>query len=281
MRTVSAGLQAHHALDTLTLATLWRVTRRDGQVFGFTDLDRDIEFNGVTYHGDTGISGSAAATAAGLQSDNLEVQGFLQGGAFTAADLAGGVWDGATVRVSVVNYADLSQGELIVRVGELGQVRVEGETFVAEARGLADKLNRSITRAYLPVCDADLGDARCKVNLAPLTVAGTVTSVASRELFTASGVVNAAGYFTFGVITWVTGANAGLQMEVKTHAGGGVFTLQLPMRSAIAVGDTFNVVPGCDKTTGAGGCAKFSNIVNFRGFPHVPGLDKMTRPGGV
>jgi len=35
-------------------------------------------------------------------------------------------------------------------------------------------------------------------------------------------------------------------------------------------GDTFDAYPGCDHTTGANGCAKFSNLAHFRGYPRVP-----------
>jgi len=43
----------------------------------------------------------------------------------------------------------------------------------------------------------------------------------------------------------------------------------------IGDGDRFRVVAGCDKT--AETCrAKFSNFLNFRGFPHIPGDDWVT-----
>ena len=40
----------------------------------------------------------------------------------------------------------------------------------------------------------------------------------------------------------------------------------------IEVGDTFQLLPGCDKSFEQ--CkAKFDNSANFRGFPHLPGND--------
>jgi uncharacterized phage protein (TIGR02218 family) len=51
-----------------------------------------------------------------------------------------------------------------------------------------------------------------------------------------------------------------------------VVTLFLPTSFPIAVGDTFSISAGCDKSKDT--CqAKFANIANFRGFPFVPGLD--------
>jgi uncharacterized phage protein (TIGR02218 family) len=44
------------------------------------------------------------------------------------------------------------------------------------------------------------------------------------------------------------------------------------MPEPIAAGDAFRVTAGCDKRLGT--ClAKFANVPNFRGFPHMPGND--------
>jgi len=54
----------------------------------------------------------------------------------------------------------------------------------------------------------------------------------------------------------------------------GQIDLQLEMPHPIVVGDTFKVVAGCDKLVKTCG-DKFSNIINFQGFPHMPGRDKL------
>lgn len=279
MKATSAALKAHMAGNVTTLATLWTVTRRDGQVFGFTDHDRDIVFGGVTYAARTGFTPSQIASSGTLSVDNIEVDGFFDSAALTQPDLEAGVWDGARLRVSRVNYADLTMGEDVQLVGELGQFSARDGVYKAEARGLSDRLQRVVTRLYLPSCDADLGDTRCTVNLAALQVAGTVTAVTSRQQFT-TDLAAAAGYFDYGLLTWTGGANTGRAMEVKLHAAGGVITLQLPMPSDVAIGHTFNIVPGCDKTLAECG-TRYSNVVNFRGFPHVPGMDQILKPGGA
>jgi uncharacterized phage protein (TIGR02218 family) len=56
--------------------------------------------------------------------------------------------------------------------------------------------------------------------------------------------------------------------------------LVLPMPYSIASGDTYNLIKGCDKTLIT--CAeRFDNIVNFRGEPSVPGLDRMLETAGT
>lgn len=81
------------------------------------------------------------------------------------------------------------------------------------------------------------------------------------------------GYFAGGKITFTSGANSGLSMEVKAFAEG-QFTLVLPMPHDIAAGDDYVAVAGCDKNF-ATCCERFNNALNFRGEPHVPGMDRM------
>ena len=85
------------------------------------------------------------------------------------------------------------------------------------------------------------------------------------------------GYFDFGLITFTSGNNAGLKMEVRSYVPGQI-TLQLPMSYACQVGDAYTMHAGCDKSEST--CHdRFSNVVNFRGEPYLPGLDKIRNIG--
>lgn len=274
MKTRSAALEAHQALTATTRAWCWKVTRRDNQVFGFTSVDIDLSIGGVVYQAATGFTPSAIDGRADLAVPNLEVTGLLDSASITEADLLAGLWDGAAVEIFEVNYLDLTQGAMNLRAGVLGNVTAGRTVFVAELRGLAQKLQQALGRVFTPGCQARLGDAECKVALGPLTVAGTVTAAASARAFTDSARAEAADYFGAGLISWTGGLNDGLQMEVRTFAAG-VFELALPMPYPVAVGDTYSLVPGCRKRAIADCKTKFNNIVNFRGHPYVPGNDRV------
>lgn len=88
----------------------------------------------------------------------------------------------------------------------------------------------------------------------------------------------AVGYFAFGKLVWLTGANAGLTSLVRTFSPG-VVTLALPPPNAIAVGDTYSITAGCDKQYGTCG-GRYGNILNFRGEPFIPGPDVILAPQG-
>jgi uncharacterized phage protein (TIGR02218 family) len=155
--------------------------------------------------------------------------------------------------------------------GTIGQVELKDTIFKAELRGLTQALSQQIGELYTPSCRADLGDSRCKIDLAALTIAGTVTAVSDRYGFTDSARVEADGYWSGGLITWTSGANVGRKIEIRSFASG-IFDLFLPMPSEIAVGDAYAVQLGCDKSFSTC-CSKYNNAINFRGEPHVPGTD--------
>jgi uncharacterized phage protein (TIGR02218 family) len=103
-----------------------------------------------------------------------------------------------------------------------------------------------------------------------ITVDGGVTNENAGASITVQAAV--AGYFDFGLITWLTGNNAGTQSDVLAWDGTSLIDLLLPTGLPIQVGDTFTITPGCDKRL-ASCFAKFNNVVNFRGEPFVPGED--------
>lgn len=281
MKTLPAGLQAHLDTGATTLAWCWRLTRTDGVQLGFTDHDRAVSFDGTVFEADSGFTASEVASSVGLSVDNMEAEGALQSDHLNEVDLAKGLYDNAVVEVWRVNWSDVSQ-RVLMRKGNLGEVTTSDGAFVAEIRGLAHALNQEQGRVYQVQCDADLGDARCTVDLdlAAFKGAGTVAAVLSGTRFTASGLGGfAAGWFTRGFLTWDTGGNAGAKMEVKLHTvSGGTVTIGLWQTPAVAVqpGESFTIRAGCDKQFAT--CRdKFANVDFFRGFPHMPGNDAVVK----
>jgi len=277
MRTIDPGLAAHIAAGATTLCRCWKLTRLDGAVSGFTDHDRDLTFDGVTYAPVSGFDASEEVSAIGFAIGGLEVSGALASDRLDADDLAAGLYDNAEVRLFLVNWLTPAERHL-VRIGHLGEVTREDGAFRAEIRGLAAALDEPRGRVFRHACDADLGDARCGIDLGDPAYRGpgTVTAPNGPRRFRASGLgAFAAAWFERGRLTWTSGANEGRAVEVRAHRpAGGEAELELwqPMHGAIAAGDAFTVTAGCDKRFAT--CReKFDNAINFRGFPHMPGND--------
>lgn len=280
MKRLPDGMQDHLDSGATTLCWCWALTRRDGLVQGFTDHDRDLSFDGVTYQAASGFTASEVQSSLGLAVDNLSVTGALSAASLNEHDLAAGLYDGAAIAIWRVNWNGAGQ-RVLMKTGSLGEVTRQGSAFSAEVRGLAQALNQPVGRAFGRLCDADLGDGRCGVAVAP--VAGTVVTAADARRFTVGGLDAAApGDFTGGRLTFTTGANTGRGGEVKRHAAsGGIITIELwqALSEAVQAGDGFTVTPGCDKQFST--CRdRFANSANFRGFPHMPGNDAVLASPG-
>lgn len=277
MREIPPALQEKLNSGISTLARCWIVTRRDGVTQGFTDHDGDLVIESVTCRAGTGFGASEATSRFDLSIDGAEISGALASASLTEADLAAGRFDAAQVDTWLVDWSDVTLRVLLSR-STLGEVKREGEAFSAELRGLADKLSQESGRLYTARCTADFGDARCKVALAAagLNGAGTVSRLLGASIIAADGLGDfAEGVFTAGCLTWTSGVNAGLAVEIKEHrvTGNEVrLSLWQAMSEALAVGDAFTITAGCDKRFET--CRdRFANGVNFRGFPHIPGND--------
>jgi len=283
MKQISVALSGHLTGETTTLASCWKLTRRDSTVFGFTDHDQDIAFESVTYKAATGFTPSAIENNASLGVDNLDIEGMLSDSDIKETDILAGKYDFAEIEIFQVNYKDLTQGALKLRRGWLGEVSLQKHQFVAEVRGLTQRLSQTIGELFSPACRATLGDSRCMVNLAPHTVTGSVTTLTSNQEFKDSARTEASGIFSSGLLTFTSGENDGLSIEVKEYtlvSGGGQVLLALPMPYPITVSDTYSMIKGCDKTIGT--CFnRFNNVANFRGEPSVPGLDRMLETAGT
>lgn len=280
MKTLPSGMQAHLDSGTTTLCWCWKLTRGDNVVQGFTDHDVPLSFDGLIYEAACGFTASEVQSTLGLAVDNLSVAGALTSATLNEDDLAAGLYDNASIEIWRVNWASPDQ-RVLMRKGNLGEVKRGKAAFTAEVRGLAHFLNQPVGRCYAYSCDADLGDARCTIDLADPVFSGTgvVAAASDARRFTVSGIeAFADGWFSGGKLVWTGGANVARGMEIKRHAVSALgvsIELWQAMSETVDTGDAFAVTAGCDKQFST--CkAKFDNAVNFRGFPYMPGNDAVT-----
>jgi uncharacterized phage protein (TIGR02218 family) len=278
MKQLLPELQAHLDTGTTTLAWCWRVRRRDGIALGFTDHDHALAFDGTTFEAATGFTASDMKESVGLSVDNLDVTGALRSDSLNETELNAGLFDDASVEIWRVNWSDVTQ-RVLMRSGTLGEVKRAGAAFSAEIRGLTHVLQQPKGRLYQYTCDATLGDQRCTVpTISPeLSTVATVIS-ASADGHALSVTLNgtyAADWFTRGLATLASGPSLNAKSEIRRHAIiGSAITLDLwqPFPAPLIAGDTLTLTAGCDKHIDT--CRrKFDNVLNFRGFPHMPGND--------
>jgi uncharacterized phage protein (TIGR02218 family) len=254
-----------------------KLTTTDGTVLGFTDHDVDVTCDGVTYKAETGFSLTQKQQY--TYKDDLKVLGALSTEAIREEDIAAGRYDGASVELYRVNWSSPDQRFFTYR-GIIGKVQRGKSSYIADVHGLIQQLRQPIGRSYCYLCDADVGDSRCGLDITASTYKGTatVTAVTDNRRYTVSGLSGFANeWFGGGKLTWTSGNNSGLSIEVKRHTKTSASVIIEAWQSApktVAVGDTFAVTVGCDKSFAT--CkSKFSNGVNHRGFPYMIGNDSV------
>ncbi|HEX8481067.1 MAG TPA: DUF2163 domain-containing protein [Allosphingosinicella sp.] len=265
--------------ELTSLAFCWRIERRDGVCLGFTGHDRDLVISGLVYRAAPGMLPSAVSVSDDFDASTLDVSGALTSDSIRDADLAAGRWDRAAVSLFLVDWQDPEGERLALARGELGDVAVKGNGFEAEMRGPAALLERAVAEQTSPHCRAELGDRRCRIDMAGRVRVTRLVSAPAETALVVAEADGAAGAYAFGRLRWIGGANSGLESMI-TASQGTELILQEPPPFPPEAGDLVEIRQGCDKSFAA--CSgRFGNAANFRGEPHLPGMDLLTRYPGA
>lgn len=245
---------------------------------GFTTHDHDLSIDGLTYRAAPGMLPSSISVSDGFDADTLDVEGALTSGAIRGSDLRAGRWDGASVAVFMTDWENPSGARLHVARGELGEVTIRGAGFEAELKGPTALFDRPAVEQTSPECRATLGDRRCRIDMTSRTRLTRISDVISDDVVEVASSIagNSHGY---GRLRWISGAGSGLESAIL-HSEGARLTLRDVPDFVPQAGDLVEIREGCDKSLAT--CAgRFANVANFRGEPHLPGMDLLTRYPGA
>lgn len=293
MRVIDSVLQEHLEQDATTECQLLKITCTDGDVFAFSGLDADVRYDDLdglqTYVAHYGMEVSNIASEAGLGVDNAEASMlflFDVSGAVTAEQIEAGKFDYAEYVLYLVNYMDLTAGRhVVLSSGTIGQIRtVDGQTFTPELRSLSQQTKQTIGDLTSVTCRTKFGSAQCGVDAEALWETHTVTTVGAEadRQFSSATITAATGFFTPGLVQFLTGDNAGKYVEVEDNTSIDI-ALRFPTRKPIALGDTFRIRPDCKKRFLEDCIGLYDNALNFRGEPNLPLGDEgqLNAPGGL
>ena len=261
-----------------TVATFWRVLRRDGVALGFTTHDRDLWFGGVLHRAAPGMLPSAIRRSAGFEPDSAEVQGALTHEAISARDLSAGRFDGAAVRIGVVDW-DVVDGQdgahETLYAGTMGGVVEEDGRFTADLASRKAQLLRDPIPRTSPACRAPFAGPGCDLSPVRFTHEATLTGVDADTNAVMLAMAAAPAACAGGFLRWLDGPHAGRTMTVML-ADGAALVLDTPLDPAPPPGTRAMVREGCDRTLET--CAaRFANAINFQGEPFLPGNDLISR----
>lgn len=285
MKTASAALvNLLNTSDKFYMADLYTFTLIGGTVVRYTSHDitlrigtsTPVSFSPMT------IKRDKTKLSVGINVDSLKVDIFADsndkiGGSQILQMIRGGSFDGAFMSLDRVfsptfwqyNMPIISTDYTVnLFTGRVDAPNITRQTATLDVKSVTELLNIKMPRnLFMPSCSNTLYDTVCALNRASFVVSSVVSDSSTTTLVTNS-LTQAAGYFDLGVLTFTSGLNNGNRRTVKRYVPGS-FQLTLPLPFVPANGDTFEVVPGCDKTQAT--CTnKFNNLVNFKGFPYVP-----------
>lgn len=266
------------------MVDLYTITLSGGTVVRYTNADTAVIVNGNTYAAGPSITRGRTKVSIGVSVDALTVNlaadtGVTINSVPLLQFVAGGGLDGGRLvleRAFAASALSAWVGTVVLFQGRIGDPQVNRFSADVPVKSDSELLNVMVPATiYQPGCSNTLFDSTCGLAKAAYAAAATATSAsdATRRTFS-TGLAQAAGYFDMGWAVGVTGPNAGVGRTVKSYSGGVINSIQ-PWPLAVAVGNTFTVYPGCDKTQ-ATCLAKFSNTIRFRGYPYVPAPETVT-----
>lgn len=287
MKTISANLQA--AINSGKICNIYTIIAKDGTTKRFTDTNQSLTYDGNTYVPTAAINKFKLRLTNTGEIDNQQVAATILD--LPADELKSGKWDNANVESAIISWENTSWGKLITFKGNIGVIQWTDEGFRADIQNYMRNLNKNIGDVVTANCRHQLFSTTgkigfCGVNKASFTDTSSVTNIISQKLkfvIVPSGQVH--NWATNGQIKFTSGANAGLTYHIKKHnvfqedINSETIELFLPTLAPIALGTTFEFYAGCDHTYDT--CkSKFSNGINFGGFPHLQTDVNLSMPNG-
>lgn len=276
MRTASPDLVSLlNGSSQFLFADLLTIEPVVGNPIYLTNADLPITYGGITYQPYPFERGSTKLIV-GVEVDSLDITLFANGSTLLngvpvpkLCNLGG--FDGALVsldRAFMSDWGSAPVGTLSMFRGHVSDAAPSRTSVQLTIKSFLDLLNIKMPKnLYQAGCVHTLFDAGCSLAKESHAVTGVATTGSTKSAVNSS-ITAAAGFFDNGTISIISGVNANLRRTVKSF-NAGVFTLILPLPAPLNAGDSIIAYPGCDKQQST--CNnKFSNVVNFRGFPFIP-----------
>lgn len=274
MKNITNDLKSVFENETTNIVKCWKITFKDHTNLAFTTNDENILYENVLYNSLSANDVDNIKSNIDIKEDNFEIVNIISSNLIDKDDILNGKYDSAKVEIFLLDTQNLDKGKVVLLSGKISNIELKDDIFTAKVVGLKDEINKTIGEKYSPLCRCNFCDSRCKLSKNNFTFSGTITNVIDEVLFITDNEIilsKSSGYFDYGIIEFTSGNNIGQKMEVKQY-NNGQFILQLNLPKNLAIGDTFNVVAGCNKEFSTC-CNKFNNAINFRGEPHLPGMN--------
>lgn len=158
---------------------------------------------------------------------------------------------------------------VVVWQGRILSVDWQGLQAQITAESVWTSLRRTgLRRAWQRNCPHVLYGGECKVVRTSYQLNAVVSGVSGAQVTASAFAGPGAGYFKGGFLEFVTVDSVTERRYIVEH-GTSTITLDRAI-PGLVVGSGVAVFPGCDHTTGAAGCGRFANTINYGGTPYIP-----------
>jgi uncharacterized phage protein (TIGR02218 family) len=257
-----------------TVATFWRIYRRDGVALAFTSHDRDLSFGGLRHLAAPGMIPAAIRLTSELSNDSAEVQGALNHDSIREAELAAGLFDEAAIEIGAVDWTSLDHHTLYT--GQIGRIEDDQTQFAAELRSTKSLLEQDLVPRTSPSCRAEFCGRGCGLSAVRFTSVHALAEVdldGNRVRF--AGLDGEA--HVDGRLRFMAGPQTGVAFGI-IDADADWLVVDRPLVPGTLPGTRTELREGCDHMIVT--CAeRFGNAANFRGEPFLPGNDLLARYG--
>lgn len=236
------------------------------ETFRFTSYNSDISWGGLTYlatqisrtETQNSVEDAINQLTITMTLDNPVAQKFI-------SNVPGDV---GSMRVLRANANDVAEESIVLFEGFVASVKFDGEL---QAQVLCNPSTNVFQRSgprfsYQGICNHVLYDARCKIARSGFTFTGLASAVSGADV-TVNGVSGQGASWAVGGFIQAPTAAPEDKRLILAQAGD-VLTLLLPF-SITVLATQVDVLAGCDHSLAT--CqSKFSNVINYGGFPYVP-----------
>lgn len=250
-----------------TLAYCLRIECLNGLVVRLTSYPRSLLMsNGNVYAPGNGYDFTGLITGTSFSPGAMDLEGIVAAGSIERDAVDSGVFDGARLYVFACSWLAPVEDYEPMTACFLGKTTLEDRRYRIEMMQIIDVLGQTTGKKTSPFCSKRFGGqefAGCKVDLVPLTVAGTLTHVTSQNVFRDDARTEVEDWFGKGTIEFTTGPNVGLRpLEIKEYNADGTITTFEPAYYPVEVGHEYTMVPGCRKRPFEDCRDKYDNILN-------------------
>ena len=275
MRILSDQFQAHLGSDVTTLCHCWKIIRKDGFIIGFTDHDQDLLFNNIIYHSQPSIIFNSIDNSVNLTHIGSNLSGYISSDLITDDDIQNHLYDQASLETWLVNWNSLDQNCLL-DISVFTRISQGDHSYNVEIKSCADMLDQNQGRLYQIECPLILGDSKCGVNLndSKYSLSTTIVNIIDSHTLIISAQSYPAGWFSNGILS-LTHNSTTQSFIIRDHQQTdttAIIILWDDISGILHSNTLITMTAGCNKSFNQ--CvSKFNNQANYRGFPHIPGLD--------